>query len=302
VHALVAAGDTVVVLDNMLTGRLENLAPHLGGPALTVVIADAIEALPDALTARGFDDIYHLASPASPAAYARHPIETLMVNSTGTHRLLELARTNGARFLFASTSEVYGDPDVHPQVETYWGNVNPIGPRACYDEGKRFGESLVVHYARLFDVDARVARIFNTYGPRSDPADGRMIPNFCVQALLGQPLTVYGDGTQTRSLCYVDDLARGLRALMNEPSARHEVINLGSPEEHDVLTIARMIVAVTGERSPIEYRPLPQDDPRRRRPDIAKARRMLGWAPTTPLAEGLDQTLAYFRAELGVVA
>jgi nucleoside-diphosphate-sugar epimerase len=245
-----------------------------------------------------FDRVYNLASPASPKGYTRYPIETLMVNAVGTHHALELARRTGARFLQASTSEVYGDPAVHPQVEEYWGNVNPNGPRACYDEGKRFAEALVMEYVRQHELDARIARIFNTYGPRSAPSDGRVVPNFCIQAIEGRPITIYGDGTQTRSFCYVDDLVRGFELLMETDDLAGEVVNLGNPEEHTIRQFAQRIVELSGSADGIVHEPLPQDDPRRRRPDISKARRLLGWEPEVSLDDGLCRTLAFFRQKL----
>jgi nucleoside-diphosphate-sugar epimerase len=246
------------------------------------------------------DQIYHLASPASPVGYTAHPIETHLVNSLGTYHLLELARRLGARLLFTSTSEAYGDPLEHPQRETYFGNVNPIGPRSCYDESKRFAESLTMEYVRQFNLDARLVRLFNTYGPRMDPADGRVVPNFINQALRGEPLTVFGDGQQTRSFCYVSDIVNGLWRAMNRPDTQGEVFNLGNPDERTVLDFARHILHSLGSRSPITYLPARQDDPSRRCPDITKARLGLGWEPVVPLAEGLPPTIAYFRAELGI--
>jgi UDP-glucuronate decarboxylase len=298
VDMLLAAGHHVTVVDNFLTGRRRNLAHNGGDPALAVIEANVAEPLPLGIVAEPYDRVYHLASPASPTAYQRYPLETLMVNSVGTYRLLDVARSQGARFLLASTAEVYGDPLIHPQDESYWGNVNPIGPRSCYDESKRFAESVAVNYAEVYGVDVRIARIFNTYGPRSAPEDGRLIPTFCVQALTGAPLTVYGDGSQTRSLCYVTDLVCGLGALMEADALAGQVVNLGNPTESKVLAIAKEILTMTGSRSTIEYRPLPVDDPARRRPDIGKARRLLGWEPTVKLADGLLRTLAFFGDEI----
>jgi nucleoside-diphosphate-sugar epimerase len=297
VDMLLAAGHHVTVVDNFLTGR-RNLAHNEGDLALTVIEANVTDSLPQCVVAEPYDRVYHLASPASPAAYQRYPLETLFANSVGTCQLLDIARSHGARFLLASTAEVYGDPLVHPRDETYWGNVNPIGPRSCYDESKRFAESLAVNYADVYGVDVRIARIFNTYGSRSAPEDGRLIPTFCVQALTGAPLTVYGDGSQTRSFCYVSDLVRGLGALMEADGLAGQVANLGNPTESTVLAIAKEILTMTGRRSTIEYRPLPVDDPTQRRPDIRKARRLLGWEPTVKLADGLLRTLAFFRDEI----
>jgi nucleoside-diphosphate-sugar epimerase len=299
VEALLEDGAHVVVLDSFQTGRQENLEGLARDQRLVIEQGDVSEPLLASVVARRFSHVYHLASPASPIDYARLPLETLRVNSIGTWHLLDLARRDRARFLLASTSEVYGDPLVHPQPESYWGNVNPVGPRSCYDEGKRFAESLTASYAKIHGIDARIARIFNTYGPRSAPGDGRMIPNFCVQALRGDPVTVYGDGNQTRSCCYVTDLVRGLIALMDADGVSGEVVNLGNPEEHTVLAIAEKVIELAGSRSPIVHRPLPTDDPLRRRPDTAKAARLLGWAPSVSLDDGLRRTLAHF-ASLGV--
>jgi nucleoside-diphosphate-sugar epimerase len=249
------------------------------------------------------DRIYHLASPASPPGYKRLPIETIRVNTEGTLRLLEMAQRHGARFLFASTSEAYGDPLEHPQREDYRGNVSSVGPRSMYDESKRCGEALTVAFEQTYAVDARIVRIFNTYGPRSDPADGRLVPNFICQALAGEPMTVYGTGEQTRSLCYVDDLVRGLIAVMESEAARGEVINLGNPDEHTVMEYAEIVRQLTGSSSHIVHRePAVGDDPQRRRPDIGKARALLGWHPIIALAEGLAATIDYFRQETLVVA
>ena len=300
VDALLDAGDRVTVLDNMVTGKVGNLAHRIGDGALTVVEADIVAPLPR--LPEPVDRVYHLASPASPVDYGRHPVATLMVNSEGTRRLLDLAERDGARFLLASTSEVYGDPQVHPQPETYWGNVNPVGPRSCYDEGKRFAESLTVWRGRGGRPDVRLARIFNTYGPRSNPGDGRVVPNFCVQALAGDPLTIYGDGRQTRSLCYVDDLVRGLVLLMETDGLAGAVVNLGSAQEVTVADLAKRIAAVAGTPARVIYQPLPEEDPTRRCPDIAKAERLLGWQPTVELDDGLERTLAFFRLELAGLA
>ncbi len=267
-------------------------------PRFAFLPQDTAQPLRDELVDDRFDRIYNLASPASPKGYARYPIETLLVNAYGTHHILELARRHGARVLQASTSEVYGDPQIHPQPETYWGHVNPTGPRACYDEGKRYAEALVTEYTRQHRIDARIARIFNTYGPRSAPADGRVVPNFCIQALQGRPITIYGDGTQTRSFCYVSDLVRGLEALMEAPGLAGEIVNLGNPEEHTILQFAQRIVALSGATDGIVHEPLPQDDPQRRRPDITKAKTLLGWEPQVALDDGLRETLAFFRQKL----
>lgn len=291
----IAQGHTVTAVDNCITGRAQNVAHLAENDCFSFVEHDISEPV-----AWQGDAVFHLASPASPEGYLRHPFETLRVNSVGTDVLLALARENGAKFLFASTSEVYGDPEVHPQTETYWGNVNPVGPRACYDEGKRFGEALTMEYVRQFGVDARIIRIFNTYGPRNDPGDGRVVPNFIAQALSGQPLTIYGDGSQTRSFCYVRDLVRGISAAMFASNTQGEILNLGNPDERSISEFADIIVRLTGTDAPIVHKPLPADDPKRRRPDISKAQDRLGWFPEVSLEQGLSETIAYFRQELAV--
>ncbi|MFN8557680.1 MAG: UDP-glucuronic acid decarboxylase family protein [Dehalococcoidia bacterium] len=291
---LLADGHEVACLDNLSTGRRVNIAELEANPAFRFVEHDVTEPMPFEA-----DAVFHLASPASPPGYLRRPVETLRVNSEGTRHLLEQAHRNGARFLLASTSEVYGDPDIHPQHEGYWGNVNSVGVRACYDEGKRFAEAITTTYLRTYDLDARIVRIFNTYGPRSDPDDGRLAPNFITQALRGAPLTLYGGGEQTRSLCYVSDLVDGLVRAMFADAARGEVINLGNPEEHTVREYAERIRVLCGSASPIVHVAAELgDDPRRRRPDIAKARRLLDWQPRTALDDGLRATIAYFSDEL----
>ena len=292
---LIAQGHSVTAVDNCITGRPKNVAHLAANNRFSLLERDVTEAF-----AWQGDAVFHLASPASPEGYLRHPFETLRVNSVGTDVLLALARENGAKFLFASTSEVYGDPQVHPQTETYWGNVNPVGPRACYDEGKRFGEALTMEYVRQHNVDARIIRIFNTYGPRNDPGDGRVVPNFVAQALSGQPITIYGDGMQTRSFCYVRDLVRGMAAAMYTAQTQGEVINLGNPDERTIREFADIIVRLTGTDVPIVHKPLPADDPKRRRPDISKAQDRLGWNPAISLEEGLAETIAYFRQELAI--
>jgi UDP-glucuronate decarboxylase len=298
VDRMLDLGHHVVVADSFLTGRFINLVHAEDHPNLRLVHQDLTEPLAEEAFGGPFDRVYNLASPASPRGYGRYPIETQLVNAVGTLNVLNLARRDGARFLQASTSEVYGDPLVHPQVETYWGNVNPNGPRACYDEGKRFAESLVMEFVRQYGVDARIARIFNTYGPRSNPDDGRVVPNFCVQALRGEPITIYGDGTQTRSFCYVDDLVRGLILLMERDGLAGEVVNLGNPDEFTVRELADQIIAITGSHSGIRHESLPVDDPTRRRPDVGKALRLLDWKPEVALADGLQPTLAAFRVAL----
>jgi nucleoside-diphosphate-sugar epimerase len=300
VDALLARGDRVVVVDNLLTGRRRNLDHLATNPALTVVEADVCAAGNPLLRVGPVDQVYHLASPASPVDFARYPLETLLASAEGTRHALDAARRWGAVLLLASTSEVYGDPEEHPQAETYRGNVNPLGPRSCYDEGKRFAESLAMAYWRVHGVDVRIARLFNTYGPRSRPDDGRVVPTFCVQALTGEPLTIFGSGRQTRSLCYVSDTVRGLLALADAPGLAGEVVNLGCPEERTVLEIAEIVAAAAGGSCRLERQPLPVDDPTRRCPDITKARRLLGWEPEVDLETGLELTLAYFRDELAI--
>lgn len=287
--ALLEQGATVIGVDNFITGREENIS-HLGKRAdFEFIQHDVIEPIDLQV-----DRIFHLASPASPVGYMRHPFETMLVNSQGTHNLLKLARRNYARLLFASTSEVYGDPLEHPQNERYFGNVNPVGPRSCYDESKRFGEALTMEFVRQRKLDARIVRIFNTYGPRNDPGDGRVVPNFVMQALAGEPLVLYGSGEQTRSLCYVSDLVRGLLLLMEGDDLGGEIVNLGNPEEQTMANLAETIIQLCGSTSPIVHEPARPDDPARRRPDISKARRLLGWKPAVSLEEGMSQTIAYF--------
>jgi UDP-glucuronate decarboxylase len=296
VDALLSAGSPVVVVDNLVTGREKNLKPALASGRCEVIRADltVVSELP---LSRG---IFHLASPASPPGYQSRPIETLWVNAAGTRNVLEAARRSNCRVVLASTSEVYGDPEVHPQTETYWGSVNPVGVRSCYDEGKRFSEALSMAYRRVHRVDVRIARIFNTYGPRMDPNDGRVVSNFVTQALEGRPLTVYGAGTQTRSFCYVSDLVRGLVALMEvDPIPEGGPVNLGNPTETSVADLARIVAELTGVRLEVENGPMPADDPRRRCPDISRAREYLGWSPQVPLHDGLRATVEHFRGELG---
>lgn len=291
-------GHEVVIVDNFSTGREVNLAALRTCPTLTVLRADIVHGIPDDVGR--VDRVYHLASPASPPGYKSYPLETLRVNAEGTMHLLDLAVRQQARFLYASTSEAYGDPLEHPQRETYRGNVSSIGPRSMYDEGKRFGEAMSMVYIRDRGVDGRIVRIFNTYGPNSDPNDGRVVPNFVTQALRGEPISVYADGQQTRSLCYVSDLVEGLIRAMEADAARGEVINLGNPEEHTILEYAELIVSLTGSQSHVSYGPpAVGDDPQRRRPDISKAGHMLGWKPTVTLRDGLAATIAYFEGELG---
>lgn len=293
---LVMEGHDVVCLDNLLTGRSTNVDHLVGRSTFTFIEADLIQQLPPM---QPVHRIYHLASPASPVDYRRHPLETLRANSEGTRRLLELAVRDGARLLYASTSEVYGDPLEHPQRETYLGNVSSVGPRSMYDEAKRYGEALTMAYVRAHSVDARIVRIFNTYGPRSRPYDGRMVPSFVSQALRDEPITVYGDGSQTRSLCYVSDLVDGLLRSQECDQARGEVINLGNPTERSVREFAELIRELAGSNSEIVLMPpMDEDDPRRRQPNIERARALLRWVPRISLRAGLEQTIAYFREEL----
>jgi len=281
-------GHEVIVVDNFITGRIENIA-NLNGK-LTVMRYDCCNFL---YIDGHVDYVAHFASPASPAHYMRYPIETLLVNSIGTWRTLGLARAKGAKYILASTSEVYGDPLVSPQDEGYWGNVNPIGVRSVYDESKRFAEALTMAYHRHHGLDTRIARIFNTYGPGMRIDDGRVIPNFIWQALRGEPLTIYGDGTQTRSFCYIDDLVEGIRRLMEADV--HQPINLGNSNEVRIIDLANLIINLTGSKSRIEFKPLPEDDPKQRCPDISKAKQLLGWEPKVPLEEGLKITIEYFK-------
>ena len=298
---LLAEGAQVICLDNFLTGRRQNLRHLEREPRLDVIDADIVNPLPARLRGKRvrFDAIFNLACPASPPHYQANPEHTLLTNVVGTHSLLTLAEASGARFLQASTSEIYGDPEVHPQPESYCGNVNPTGPRACYDEGKRAAETLVFDFARADRVEVRVARIFNTYGPRMRADDGRVVSNVICQALAGEDVTVYGDGAQTRSFCYVSDLVDGLARLMAYNGPEPGPVNLGNPVELSVIDLAEKVLAMTGSASRLVRRPLPIDDPRRRRPDITRAGKLLGWAPSTPLEAGLKATIACFASETG---
>jgi len=287
--ALLAEGHRVLGLDNLSTGRLANLAHLRSEPRFRFEERDICSAF----DCGRVDFVYNFASPASPPDYLRLGVETLRVGSAGTLNTLEIARKHGAGYLHASTSECYGDPEVHPQVETYWGNVNPVGPRSVYDEAKRFSEAAVAAYHRYHGVNTHLVRIFNTYGPRLDPSDGRVISNFMMQALRGQPLTVYGDGSQTRSFCYCSDMIDGIVRLAK--SEEHLPTNIGNPVEFTMLECAREVQALVGSGSGIVFEPLPQDDPKQRRPDITKARTLLGWEPKVALREGLERSLAYFR-------
>lgn len=285
------AGHVVVILDNLQTGRLRNVDRFKGRSGLSFREADITEALPNL---GSFDEIYNLACAASPVHYRADPVHTLMTSVVGTHALLRLAETAGARFLMASTSEVYGDPLEHPQRESYFGNVNPVGPRACYDEGKRAAETLCMGF-RDKSVDVRIARIFNTYGPHMRADDGRVVSNVICQALAGEDITVYGDGSQTRSFCFVDDLVDGLVRLMEVPEPVGRPVNLGNPEEFTINAMVEVVTTLLPTRSQVVYRPLPADDPQQRRPDITRAREVLGWEPTTPFRKGLEPTIAWFR-------
>lgn len=312
---LIGKGHEVVAMDNLITGRTENIAHLMGHPRFSFIkynVCDYVH-IDGAL-----DAILHFASPASPQDYLEMPIATLKVGALGTHKVLGLAKAKGARLLLASTSEVYGDPLVNPQPESYWGNVNPISPRGVYDEAKRFAEAITMAYHRYHGLDTRIVRIFNTYGPRMRPKDGRVVSNFVVQALQGKPLTVFGDGNQTRSFCFVDDLVRGITALLlvdsdktvdqrtdrstfltksaqPVPETIHDPVNIGNPRELTVKEIAEMVLRLTESKSQIEHRPLPADDPKVRRPDIRRAKLLLGWEPAVELEDGLRKTIEYFR-------
>lgn len=287
---LLARGHNVIGIDNFVTGTVDNIS-HLGGnPRFKFIQQDVSEFI---FLNEPVDYVWHFASPASPVDYLELPIQTLKVGSLGTHKALGLAKNKRARFLLASTSEIYGDPLVHPQTEDYWGNVNPIGPRGCYDEAKRFAEAMTMAYHREHKVETRIVRIFNTYGPRMRRHDGRVVPSFISQALQNKPVTVFGKGRQTRSFCYVSDLIEGIYRLMM--SRYGQPMNIGNPAELSVLEFARKIIQAVGSRSKIIFKPLPQDDPKRRQPDIARAKQILHWAPKVPLEQGLTDTIAYFR-------
>jgi nucleoside-diphosphate-sugar epimerase len=288
---LLEDGHSVLCIDNLLTGSEQNIDSLRYNPRFTFLQHDVTQ--PFNFEAEA---IFHLASPASPVGYMEHPIETILVNSQGTYQMLEQARKQKALFLYSSTSEAYGDPLVHPQREDYWGNVNPIGPRACYDESKRLGETLTMEYYRQFQVNARIVRIFNTYGPNSQADDGRMIPNFITQALQNKPLTIYGDGNKTRSICYVSDLVEGLLLALFKPYTAGEVFNLGNTEEHTVLEFAQTIIRLCQASSTIIFEPSRIDDPERRRPDITKAQQVLGWQLDVSLEDGLQRTIEWFSS------
>lgn len=289
---LIERGDEVICVDNFFTGRKQNIAHLLQHPRFELIRHDIVEPI-----LLEVDQIYNLACPASPIAYQYNPIKTIKTSTVGMVNMLGLAKRCRARILQASTSEVYGDPMIHPQQEDYWGHVNPLGPRSCYDEGKRVAETLCVNYHRENKVDVRIVRIFNTYGPRMDPNDGRVISNFVTQALRGTPLTVFGDGQQTRSFCYVDDLITGLMRMM-EQTRTIGPINLGNPGEFTMVELAREVLAATGSSAPLKFEPLPGDDPKQRCPDITRAKEFLNWEPTVNLRDGLVKTIAYYRQEL----
>lgn len=290
---LLQKGYSITVMDNLITGTTANIVHNLGNPNFSFVKYDVTEYLYLKDTT---DFVFHFASPASPIDYLQYPIQTLKVGSLGTHKTLGLANAHGATYLLASTSEVYGDPLVHPQSEDYWGNVNPVGPRGVYDEAKRFAEAMVMAYHKAHGVNTKIARIFNTYGPRMRMNDGRAVPTLISQALRGEPLTVYGDGLQTRSFCYVSDLVDGIYrlALADE----HGPVNVGNPEECTILDFAKLVIRLSGSKSEIVFRPPLTDDPRKRRPDITKAQALLGWTPTVSLKEGLGETIEWFRARI----
>jgi dTDP-glucose 4,6-dehydratase len=310
VDRLISDGRDVIVFDNLLTGRAGNIEHHFGNERFKFIKQDVTEYLH---VDGELDAVVHFASPASPIDYLQLPIQTLKVGSLGTHKALGLAKAKAARFLLASTSEVYGDPQVHPQPEQYWGHVNPVGPRGVYDEAKRFGEAITMAYHRYHGLDTRIVRIFNTYGARMRPNDGRVVSNFVVQALRSEPLTVYGDGQQTRSFCYVSDLIEGILGLLMSPDTGpsksidgrsgsdndiHLPTNIGNPGEFTVIELAQMVIALTGSRSTIMHSGLPVDDPRVRQPDISRAKQILGWSPKVGLEEGLKNTIAFFASNL----
>ncbi|HJU74311.1 MAG TPA: UDP-glucuronic acid decarboxylase family protein [Gemmatimonadaceae bacterium] len=291
-----ADGHHVVGLDNFITGNPDNIA-HLANEPRFEFMRHNISTY--TYVAGDLDGVLHFASPASPIDYLEHPIATLKVGALGTHNALGLAKAKGSRFFLASTSEVYGDPLEHPQTESYWGNVNPIGPRGVYDEAKRFAEAMTMAYHRAHNVDTRIVRIFNTYGPRMRPRDGRVVSNFIVQALAGEPITIYGDGLQTRSFCYVDDEIEGIYRLFMRGDS--EPTNIGNPNEFTITQLAELVVELTGTKSEVVYRPLPQDDPKVRQPDISRARRLLEWEPEVSLRDGVNRTIEYFRNQLAAV-
>lgn len=290
---LLEKGYAVTAMDNLITGSTSNIVHNLGKGNFSFVYYDVTEYL---YLKDKVDIVFHFASPASPVDYMNFPIQTLKVGSLGTHKTLGLARSQGAVYVLASTSEVYGDPLVHPQREDYWGNVNPVGPRGVYDEAKRFAEAMVMAYHKTHNMDTKIARIFNTYGPRMRINDGRIVPTLIMQALRNEPLTIYGDGMQTRSFCYVSDLIDGVYRLAL--SEEHEPVNLGNPDEYTVLELAQMVLRISGSKSEITFHALPEDDPRRRRPDISRAKDLLGWEPAISLEEGLTRTVEWFKSRM----
>lgn len=291
-ECLLTAGHEVLCVDNYFTGSRKNIAHLMGNPDFEVLRHDVTVPLMVEV-----DQIYHLACPASPVHYQRDPVQTMKTNIMGAINMLDLAKRLGARILQASTSEVYGDPNVHPQPESYWGHVNPVGVRSCYDEGKRGAETLFFDFHRQYGLEIKVMRIFNTYGPRMCADDGRVVSNFIIQALSGADITIYGDGQQTRSFCYVDDLVRAMVLFMNSDASFTGPMNAGNPEEFTMLELAEQVLNLTGSSSKIVFKPLPSDDPRQRRPDITLAQQTLGWQPTMPLSKGLVQTIEYFRQQ-----
>ncbi|NMB84549.1 SDR family oxidoreductase [Candidatus Roizmanbacteria bacterium] len=286
--------DEVTIIDNLITGNNKNIESFVNKNLVKFIKADIVDYDYDELPT--FDIVYHLASPASPIQYKKYPQETLITNSFGTKKLLDFfVKSHSGSFVISSTSEVYGDPLVHPQPETYWGNVNPVGIRSCYDEAKRFAEALVMVYFRKYKINLRVARIFNTYGPNMEKNDGRVVSNFIIQALSNHPITIYGDGNQTRSFCYVSDMVKGLYGLASRKNLAGEIINLGNPVEKSIKEMATLIKELTGSDSPIVFEKIDQDDPKKRKPDINKAQKKLGWNPEIPLTEGLKKTISYFK-------
>jgi nucleoside-diphosphate-sugar epimerase len=288
-------GFYVIGIDNFLTGSPENIKHLSENKQFKFIEQDVTENIS---TSENIDAVLHFACPASPVDYLNYPIETLKVDSIGTLNTLNLAKEKKARYIFASTSEIYGDPEIHPQIESYWGNVNPIGPRSVYDEAKRFSEAISMSFKREYDLDVRIVRIFNTYGPRMKLNDGRVVPNFISQALKEEDLTVYGDGSQTRSFCYVEDLVEGIFRVFIKDNIGGEVINLGNPDEYNIIDFARIIIEKTNSKSNISYKSLPKDDPKRRRPDISKARKIIDWQPQFTLDEGLEKSIEYFQSQL----
>jgi UDP-glucuronate decarboxylase len=299
-EALLSQNHQVVAVDNFMTGRWYNISTFQNHPNFEFHELDIVE--PFDLGGAPFDAIFNLASPASPVGYTNNPIATHLVNSAGNHNMLKLAKRDNAKFLFTSTSEAYGDPLEHPQREDYWGNVNPIGPRSCYDESKRYAESLTMEYVRQFGLDARLVRLFNTYGPRNDPNDGRVVPNFINQALDNNPLTIYGDGKQTRSFSYISDIVEGIQRALFRPDTKGEVINLGNPDERTIYNFAEVVRSLINPTLEIQLLPARVDDPTRRCPNISKAKRLLNWEPTVPLEKGISLTIDAFREERALAA